>query len=172
MLPLPRHTRILRTPVGLLSVTFDHREVVESIRFGGAAEAETGEAAGGGRGAGILRQIEDYFAGNRRQFQFLLAPNGTPFQVAVWTEIQKIPWGATLSYQELTDRLGNPHATRAVARAVGANPIAIVIPCHRVVGSDGSLTGYAGGLEIKQQLLELENAWPIRRGTALQGSLF
>ena len=87
--------------------------------------------------------------------------SGTPFQLAVWSELQKIPYGATCSYVDIARSLGKPGAARAVGMANHENPIAVVIPCHRVVGSDGSLTGYAGGLHLKQQLLGIENAEPI-----------
>ena len=106
--------------------------------------------------APVRRQLEAYFQGVLRTFDGPLAPRGTPFQVRVWAELVKIPFGATISYGELARRLGDPKLTRAVGAANGANPISILIPCHRVVGSDGSLTGYAGGLALKQALLERE----------------
>lgn len=104
------------------------------------------------------RQLEEYFAGRRRQFELPLAAQGTPFQRAVWAELARIPFGATLSYQELARRIGAPKASRAVGAANGRNPISIIVPCHRVVGADGSLTGYAGGPERKQWLLALEGS--------------
>ncbi|HET9653335.1 MAG TPA: methylated-DNA--[protein]-cysteine S-methyltransferase [Usitatibacter sp.] len=104
------------------------------------------------------RQLEEYFAGMRRAFDLPLAPRGTPFQVRVWQEIARIPYGRTLSYAQLAERVGQPHAVRAVGAANGRNPLSIIVPCHRVVGSDGSLTGYAGGLERKLALLGLEGA--------------
>ncbi len=103
-------------------------------------------------------QIGEYFAGARRDFDIPLAPEGTTFQRRVWEELRRIPCGQTLSYAELAQRIGDPRAVRAVARANALNPIAILIPCHRVIGSDGTLTGYAGGLERKARLLELEGA--------------
>ncbi len=106
--------------------------------------------------ADAIRQLRDYFAGTRRQFDLPLAPEGTPFQIRVWNELQRIPYGETMSYGELARRVGNPNASRAVGLANGANPIAIVIPCHRVIGSNGKLTGYGGGLDTKQWLLALE----------------
>jgi methylated-DNA-[protein]-cysteine S-methyltransferase len=102
------------------------------------------------------RQLTAYFNGTLREFDTPVAPVGTPFQLAVWTALQQIPYGETVSYGELARRLGNPRAVRAVGLANGANPIAIVIPCHRVIGSNGSLVGYGGGLPIKQALLALE----------------
>jgi len=104
----------------------------------------------------LCRQLDEYFAGRRRHFDLRLAPRGTAFQQAVWQALQGIPYGKTCSYSELAHQLGRPQAMRAVGAANGANPISIVIPCHRVIGRNGSLTGYAGGLPRKQLLLELE----------------
>lgn len=106
--------------------------------------------------AAAAKQLGEYFKGERRKFKLPLAPKGTPFQRAVWDELLKIPYGSTASYGEIAARVGNPKAARAVGMANNKNPIMIVIPCHRVVGSDGSLTGYAGGLEAKAWLLRLE----------------
>lgn len=103
-----------------------------------------------------IRQIRAYFAGKLEKFDLPLAPEGTPFQRAVWELLCEIPYGETISYGELARRIGNPKASRAVGLANGANPIAIVIPCHRVIGSNGKLTGYGGGLPIKEKLLALE----------------
>jgi methylated-DNA-[protein]-cysteine S-methyltransferase len=111
-----------------------------------------------------VRQLEQYFAGARREFTVPLSPQGTPFQLAVWDELQRIPYGTTITYGELAARLGDPKAIRAVGRANGANPIWIIIPCHRVIGADGSLTGYAGGIDVKRALLELEGALKPRGG--------
>ncbi|RJG13457.1 methylated-DNA--[protein]-cysteine S-methyltransferase [Pseudomonas cavernicola] len=105
------------------------------------------------------RQLDEYFAGQRQQFQLRLAPAGTPFQREVWRALLEIPFGRTCSYADLAQRIARPKAVRAVGTANGANPIAVVIPCHRVIGSNGTLTGYAGGLERKQLLLQLEGAW-------------
>jgi len=104
-----------------------------------------------------VSQLEEYFSGQRREFTVPLEFAGTEFQCRVWSELKKIPYGETVSYAELARRIGNPAAVRAVAAAVGANPISIFVPCHRVVGSDGSLTGYAGGLDAKRLLLDLEH---------------
>src|SRR5947207_10440214 len=101
-------------------------------------------------------QLDQYFAGSRRLFELPLAPNGTPFQRAVWNEIAQVPWGETLTYAELASRAGHPGSARAAGAATGRNPLSIIVPCHRIVGSDGSLTGYAGGLDRKQTLLALE----------------
>jgi methylated-DNA-[protein]-cysteine S-methyltransferase len=103
-----------------------------------------------------IEQLEDYFAGRRRTFELPLEPDGTAFQRAVWRALTGIPYGETISYGELARRIGNPQASRAVGLANGANPLPIVVPCHRVIGADGSLTGFGGGIEIKRQLLALE----------------
>lgn len=105
-------------------------------------------------------QLDAYFAGTRRAFDLPLAPRGTPFQVQVWTTLAAIPFGATWSYRQLAAQLGRPSATRAVGAANGRNPLPIVLPCHRVIGADGSLTGFGGGLPTKRFLLELEGALP------------
>lgn len=101
-------------------------------------------------------QLRAYFAGELENFDLPLAPEGTPFQQKVWNELLKIPYGETISYGDLARRIGNPNASRAVGLANGTNPIPIVIPCHRVIGSNGKLTGYGGGLPIKEKLLALE----------------
>jgi len=103
-----------------------------------------------------VRQLEAYFAGKLESFELRLAPEGTSFQLAVWKRLCEIPYGKTISYGELARRIGNPNASRAVGLANGSNPIPIVIPCHRVIGSNGKLTGYGGGLPIKEKLLALE----------------
>jgi len=101
-------------------------------------------------------QLRAYFAGELETFELALAPEGTPFQQKVWGELIRIPYGETISYGELARRIGNPNASRAVGLANGSNPIPIIIPCHRVIGSNGKLTGYGGGLPIKEKLLALE----------------
>ncbi len=103
-------------------------------------------------------QLEEYFAGRRREFDLPLAPRGTEFQLAVWTSLRDIPFGQTLSYGALARKVGHARAVRAVGAANGANPIPVVVPCHRVIGQDRRLTGYGGGLPAKKLLLELEGA--------------
>jgi methylated-DNA-[protein]-cysteine S-methyltransferase len=103
-----------------------------------------------------IQQLQAYFAGELENFDLTLAPEGTPFQLGVWHRLYDIPYGTTISYGELAGRIGNPKASRAVGLANGSNPIPIVIPCHRVIGSNGKLTGYGGGLPIKEKLLALE----------------
>lgn len=104
------------------------------------------------------RQVDEYLRGARRAFDLPLAPEGSEFQRRVWIEIARIPYGQTLSYAELAARAGAPGAARAAGAATGRNPHSIIVPCHRVVGSDGSLTGYAGGIERKTRLLRIEGA--------------
>jgi methylated-DNA-[protein]-cysteine S-methyltransferase len=104
-----------------------------------------------------LQQLSEYFAGNRQEFELEIAPKGTAFQKLVWKELSKIPFGQTASYGEIAERVGNSKASRAVGMANGKNPIPIIVPCHRVIGKDGSLTGFGGGLDVKKQLLKLEN---------------
>ena len=108
--------------------------------------------------ANAKRQLGEYFAGKRRTFDLPLAPAGTAFQMAVWRGLREIPWGETRSYGDIARRIGRPRAVRAVGAANGANPISIVVPCHRVIGHDGRLTGFGGGLPAKRTLLELEGA--------------
>jgi methylated-DNA-[protein]-cysteine S-methyltransferase len=103
-----------------------------------------------------IRQLNAYFKGNRREFDVMVAPQGTAFQRAVWAQLRRIPYGETVSYADIAQRLGNAKAVRAVGLANGSNPISIIIPCHRVIGSNGSLVGYGGGLATKQALLALE----------------
>jgi methylated-DNA-[protein]-cysteine S-methyltransferase len=105
-----------------------------------------------------LAELREYFAGQRRRFDVPVAPGGTEFQRRVWQAICEIPFGETVSYSHLAERLGGPLRTRAVGAATGANPIPIIIPCHRVVGADGSMTGYGGGLKMKVWLLQHEGA--------------
>ncbi|OIK23816.1 cysteine methyltransferase [Streptomyces malaysiense] len=111
--------------------------------------------------AAAREQLDAYYAGELREFTLELDLRGTPFQRSVWDRLTRIPYGETRTYGQLADALGNPGASRAVGLANGRNPISIIVPCHRVVGSDGSLTGYGGGLDRKRRLLDFE------RGTAL-----
>lgn len=143
-------TRTIETPIGLLTLQADEAAVT-AIRFGadGAQDAspllDAAEA-----------QLREYFAGTRRTFDLPLAPRGTAFQQRVWAALRAIPYGETRTYGELAAAIGSPSASRAVGMANHHNPIPIVIPCHRVIGANGTLTGYAGGLEIKRKLLALE----------------
>ncbi len=105
----------------------------------------------------VVHQLQSYFAGERKNFDLALVLEGTDFQKRVWTALRNIPYGETVSYKELAEMIGSPKAIRAVGAANGANPIPIIIPCHRVIGNDGSLTGFGGGLRLKKHLLELES---------------
>ncbi len=111
--------------------------------------------------AEAMRQLAEYFAGERREFELSLAPEGTPFMRRVWAELVKVPYGATATYGEIAERIGNPGGSRAVGLANNRNPIAIIIPCHRIIGSSGKLVGYAGGVELKERLLALESGSPL-----------
>ena len=104
----------------------------------------------------IVEQLQAYFAGERREFEIPTSVSATPFQTSVWTALRTIPYGRTCSYRDIAEQIGAPKAVRAVGLANGRNPISIIVPCHRVVGANGSLTGYGGGLRNKQVLLDLE----------------
>lgn len=141
----------LDTPLGPLAILANN-EAIEAVTFD---VDETVRPANAISEAG-LRQLTEYFAGEREQFDLPLAPQGTAFRQQAWQALQAIPYGETRFYGQQAELMGNPKAVRAVGAANGANPIAIVIPCHRVIGKDGSLTGYAGGLDKKAWLLAFE----------------
>ena len=149
----------MESPVGELLIAAD----AEAVRMIGFREGRhPGKVVEGWRRGGALvaeakRQLDEYFEGRRRGFDLPLAPAGTPFQLRAWKALQDIPYGAIRSYGEQARAIGQPRAVRAVAAANGRNPIAIVVPCHRVIGGDGRLTGYGGGLDVKQYLLDLEH---------------
>ncbi len=107
----------------------------------------------------VTRQLREYFDGTRREFDLSLSPRGTPFQLQVWAALRDIPFGVTISYGELARRIGDRGASRAVGAANGRNPLPIIVPCHRVIGANGDLTGFGGGLPIKRWLLRHEGAW-------------
>ena len=143
-------------PIGGIGIAEDGGAISHAVfrnskkDFGGFTAAETPlikKAAA---------QLSEYFAGKRTKFDLPLAPAGTEFQRSVWQALQAIPFGETRSYGDIAARIGNPKACRAVGMANNRNPIVIIIPCHRVIGRDGSLTGYGGGLDVKQYLLDLE----------------
>lgn len=157
--PTRSHTRI-DSPLGPLTLVAtdgvlsglyfaEHRHTPDPSLFG---------VADPGSFRLVIAELQGYFAGELTEFTVAVAPAGTPFQRQVWEQLRRIGYGDRISYAELADRVGNPAAVRAVAAANGRNPISIIVPCHRVVGSDGSLTGYAGGLTGKQFLLDLESA--------------
>jgi methylated-DNA-[protein]-cysteine S-methyltransferase len=148
------------TPLGTLYATATG-DAISGIYFLGARHAppispEWREDARHGPLAECARQLAAYFDGRRRRFDLPLRPEGTGFQQRVWAQIARIPYGGTISYGELAARAGAPGAARAAGAATGRNPLTIVVPCHRVIGSAGALTGYAGGVDRKTRLLELE----------------
>jgi methylated-DNA-[protein]-cysteine S-methyltransferase len=151
----------LESPIGTLLVAGDDGGVrrIEFPKNGspGRPEQDWQESMAGAVGE-AARQLREYFGGRRKDFDLPLAPDGTPFQRNVWRHLQDIPYGETISYGELAKRVGNPKASRAVGAANGLNPLPIVIPCHRVIGSNGKLTGFGGGLPTKEALLTLEKA--------------
>ncbi len=173
----------IMTPCGPLTLLCDGRALT-AIRFGREADgAATAKAAQAGaemfekvmptqqtqeaRAAQEIleqaaREIGEYFEGKRRAFAVPTAAAGTPFQQAVWNALKEIPYGETRTYGEIARRIGHPRASRAVGQANNRNPLHIVVPCHRVIGASGALTGYAGGLAVKERLLELERT-PRRR---------
>jgi O-6-methylguanine DNA methyltransferase len=110
---------------------------------------------------GVVTQLQEYFSGSRQAFDLRLDVHGTVFQRAVWSQVVRIPYGATATYGDIAQLVGKPRASRAVGAAVGANPLPIVVPCHRVVGAGGSLTGFGAGLALKETLLRLEGAYPF-----------
>jgi methylated-DNA-[protein]-cysteine S-methyltransferase len=164
-------------PIGPLSIATDDRGRLTQIHFVTGSSGFLGvprssseeldpETLRGTRGTPrnrgtppeppVVTQLREYFAGARKTFDVELAPKGTPFQLDVWKALCEIPYGDTISYAELARRIGRPAAVRAVGAANGANPIPVIVPCHRVIGSNGTLTGYGGGIERKQFLLTLE----------------
>jgi methylated-DNA-[protein]-cysteine S-methyltransferase len=156
----------LDSPVGPLLLAGDDRGLhcIEFIESSRSRAAGTDWIEDAGAFAQPTDELREYFAGERREFTLRLAPHGTPFQQRVWQELCLIPYGETWSYGELASRIGQPSASRAVGLANGRNPLPIVIPCHRVIGANGSLTGYGGGLPIKQQLLALERGGSLPFG--------
>jgi methylated-DNA-[protein]-cysteine S-methyltransferase len=149
---------VMPSPVGRLTLVGEGERLV-GIYFENT-EVSAGPPAAWVRDerrlADAVRQLEEYFAGRRTRFDLPLAPRGTPFQRQVWDELLRIPYGETTSYGELARALGKPAASRAVGAANGRNPLSIVVPCHRVIGADGSMTGYGGEVRRKVVLLELE----------------
>lgn len=153
------YTHINDSPVGPLLLAGD-ADALHVLSFGRGSRPREIDAEwipdAKGVLKGVRKELDDYFAGRLKKFTTKLAFNGTPFQNAVWKQLTRIPYGETISYMELAHRIENPKAVRAVGMANGANPIAIIVPCHRVIGSNGSLTGFGGGLPTKRALLELE----------------
>jgi methylated-DNA-[protein]-cysteine S-methyltransferase len=144
---------VIGTPIGPVGLEADE-DALTQVTF--HARAAAGPRPRSGVLAEASRQLDAYFDKRLRRFDLPLAPHGTPFQLDVWTALQTIPYGETWSYADLARRIGRPAAIRAVGAANGRNPIPIVIPCHRVIGSNGQLVGFGGGLPVKQALLALE----------------
>lgn len=146
-------TAYIKTPLGIATITGDENGIsIISVSEKGTVSLEIPSIL-----QEAVSQLVDYFDGKRTDFSFKLNPKGTEFQQKVWQALVEIPFGKTMSYLELSKKLGDVKAIRAVASANGKNPLWIVVPCHRVIGTDGSLTGYAGGLWRKKWLLEHEN---------------
>ena len=151
------HTHHYTSPIGIYEIKADDRTVVEvnliKNTFGSKLISTNP----------LIKetciQFDEYFAGKRQTFDLPLSPKGTPFQQTVWKQLQEIPYGKTISYAQLAKAINHPKACRAVGSANGKNPISIIIPCHRVIASNGSLGGYTGGLDIKTQLLALEKKY-------------
>ncbi|MFD2563684.1 methylated-DNA--[protein]-cysteine S-methyltransferase [Aquimarina rubra] len=148
-------TIFIETPLGITSITGDENGITKISITEDSQKAPSKEIPDTLKEAVI--QLQDYFEGKRNEFTIKLNPSGTDFQKKVWTELSKIPFGKTVTYLDIAKRLGDPKCIRAAASANGKNPLWIVVPCHRVIGSDGSLTGYAGGLWRKKWLLEHES---------------
>ena len=151
--------RIVESPVGRLYLAATDAGLTELL-FVDEMDIDEDKPPGGGEAERIVRetakQLAEYFDLKRKEFDVPLAPSGTEFQLATWQGLQTIPFGETISYAELARRIDRPRAVRAVGAANGANPISIIVACHRVIGADGTLTGYGGGLHRKRRLLELE----------------
>ena len=150
--------RIVDSPVGRLWLAAEDGWLTE-LRFGGEEICARPDGVNDAVLDAAERQLAEYFCGERQVFDLPLKPRGTPFQLEDWRALREIPYGETATYGDIARRIGRPRAYRAVVMANHSNPISIIVPCHRVIGSDGSLTGYGGGLEIKRQFLELERKW-------------
>lgn len=148
------NTTFLKSPIGTIEVKYSDKGIV-SLYF--VDDIETNETVPSANA--IFSQLEEYFAGDRKKFDLELDMQGTEFQISVWMELLNIPFGKTTSYLHIAKRLGNPKKLRAVGNANGKNPISIIIPCHRVIGADGTLVGYGGGLWRKKWLLEHEQKY-------------
>jgi methylated-DNA-[protein]-cysteine S-methyltransferase len=142
----------LESPIGLIQISGTQEEIL-SLTF---MDRRLHEPSPGRAVDEALRQVEEYFRGDRRMFDVPMAPEGTDFQKSVWDQLTRIPFGRTASYKDIAERIGRPRAVRAVGGANGRNPIPIIVPCHRVIGSDGSMTGFGSGIWRKEWLLRHE----------------
>lgn len=168
----PLRWGLIETPFAVFAAWVDARGRL--VRFDlsarGAAAAERGAAHDEDAIEHVRRQVREYAAGTRQVFELERAARGTAFQHAVWEALMEIPFGATASYGQIAHAIGRPKAARAVGLANANNPIALVVPCHRVIGANGSLTGYGGGLPLKRALLEHEARWRSARTPAAEGA--
>ncbi|MEG2370453.1 MAG: methylated-DNA--[protein]-cysteine S-methyltransferase [Alistipes sp.] len=155
----------IETPVGRLGIASDER-AIHAVFYSNTQESSLREPITPLQQQ-AQQEFKEYFAGERQIFDLPLATEGTPFQQAVWHALQTIPYGETRSYKQLAAQIGHPKATRAVGMANNRNPIAILIPCHRVIGANGQLVGYAGGLPIKAQLLRLEKVEILKESNSI-----
>jgi methylated-DNA-[protein]-cysteine S-methyltransferase len=146
---------VYESPIGPLTLIGSARGL-RALRFPGRGDPLDEAARDAAPFAAALRQLEEYFAGARQEFDLALDLGGTPFQRAVWERLRAIPYGTTTTYGDLAAAIGRTDRVRAVGGAVGRTPVPIIVPCHRVIGADGSLTGYGGGLQRKRALLDLE----------------
>ena len=147
-------TAVYHSPIGDIQLNWEDGAVVALKNADAAAKADAPNELT----RQVFRQLDEYFGGTRRTFDFPYRLHGTPFQQKVWAALCEIPYGETRSYKDIAKAIGHPKAFRAVGMANHSNPIFIVIPCHRVIGSNGSLVGYGGGLEMKKALLDLERS--------------
>jgi methylated-DNA-[protein]-cysteine S-methyltransferase len=147
---------VYESPLGPLAIAAGPRGLTTLSFPGGRGAARAERHRDPAALAGAVAQLEEYFAGERRAFELPLDLHGTPFQRRVWAQLRRLPYGATVTYTELAAAVGRPDIVRAVAGAVGRTPVPVVVPCHRVVGAGGALTGYGGGLQRKAALLDLE----------------
>lgn len=171
--PTPARGGLIETPLGAMIALLDDRGALQRLEFlddephslplwrGFALRHDPAGVAP------VALQLAEYFAGRRQVFDLPLAPQGNAFLQEAWRHLREVPYGTTLTYGALAQRLARKTSARAVGRANAVNPIAIILPCHRIIGADGSLTGYAGGLARKQALLELEGGYPPARQRAL-----
>jgi methylated-DNA-[protein]-cysteine S-methyltransferase len=162
------HAGVIHTPVGALLAMVRDDGALTALPFLATDEDARAVAKAHAAGAAVVfdqqrvahvaYELDEYFEGRRRSFTLRTAPEGTEFQRKVWRALEQIPFGETMGYAELARRIDSPNASRAVGRANGSNPIPVIVPCHRVIGANGDLTGYGGGLDKKRLLLQLEGA--------------
>ena len=145
-------SKIYKSKIGYLKIVSDGESITNVGFSDGKEESKNSDKIVNE----CIKQLEEYFAGKRTEFNIKLNPKGTEFQKSVWKELTNIPYGQTKSYKQVATLVGNDKASRAVGNANNKNPIAIIVPCHRVIGANKKLVGYAGGLDVKEQLLELE----------------